>query len=68
MVAPGFVDTDILAGDSPQKRASREQEVPLKRNWNSKKILPELFHSWSETNLVTLRGQFHVNGGLYLPK
>ena len=31
IIAPGFVDTDILAGDSREKRHNREQEVPLKR-------------------------------------
>ena len=30
IVAPGFVDTDILAGDSAEKRAARIQEVPLR--------------------------------------
>ena len=28
ILAPGYVDTDILAGDSPEKRQQREQEVP----------------------------------------
>ena len=37
VVAPGFVDTDILAGDSPEKRASREQEVPSEKNRNSRR-------------------------------
>ena len=31
ILAPGYVDTDILAGDSPEKRQQREQEVPLQR-------------------------------------
>ena len=31
VLAPGYVDTDILAGDSKEKRAQRESEVPLKR-------------------------------------
>lgn len=31
ILAPGFVDTDILAKDTPEKRKERELQVPLKR-------------------------------------
>ena len=67
VVAPGFVDTDILAGDSPQKRASREQEVPLKRIGTPEDIAGVVSFLVGDKSSYITGAVIHVNGGLYLP-
>jgi len=67
VVAPGFVDTDILAGDSPQKRANREQEVPLKRIGTPEDIAGVVSFLVGDKSSYITGAVIHVNGGLYLP-
>ena len=67
VIAPGFVDTDILAGDSPEKRASREEEVPLKRIGTPEDIAGVVSFLVSEKSSYITGAVIHVNGGLYLP-
>ncbi|MGB1475164.1 MAG: SDR family NAD(P)-dependent oxidoreductase [Candidatus Poseidoniaceae archaeon] len=67
VVAPGFVDTDILAGDSPEKRASREQEVPLKRIGTPQDIAGVVSFLVGDKSSYITGAVIHVNGGLYLP-
>ena len=67
VLAPGFVDTDILAGDSSEKRAQREQEVPLKRVGRPEDMANTIsFLVGPDSNYIT-GAVLHVNGGLYLP-
>lgn len=67
IIAPGFVDTDILGGDSAEKRASREQEVPLKRIGKPEDIAATASFLASEDSAYITGAVIHVNGGLYLP-
>ena len=67
VVAPGFVDTDILAGDSKEKRASREQEVPLKRIGTPEDIASVVSFLVGDKSSYITGAVIHVNGGLYLP-
>ena len=67
VIAPGFVDTDILAGDSPEKRASREKEVPLKRIGTPEDIAGVVSFLAGEKSSYITGAVIHVNGGLYLP-
>ena len=67
VIAPGFVDTDILAGDSPEKRASREEEVPLKRIGTPEDIAGVVSFLVGENSSYITGAVIHVNGGLYLP-
>ena len=67
VVAPGFVDTDILAGDSPEKRTSREQEVPLKRIGTPEDIAGVVSFLVGDKSSYITGAVIHVNGGLYLP-
>ena len=67
VIAPGFVDTDILAGDSPEKRASREEEVPLKRIGTPEDIAGVVSFLIGEKSSYITGAVIHVNGGLYLP-
>ena len=65
--APGYVDTDILAGDSKEKRAQRESEVPLKRVGSPEDMANTIsFLIGTDSNYIT-GAVLHVNGGLYLP-
>ena len=67
VIAPGFVDTDILAGDSPEKRASREEEVPLKRIGTPEDIAGVVSFLVGDKSSYITGAVIHVNGGLYLP-
>ncbi len=67
IVAPGFVDTDILAGDSPEKRASRIEEVPLNRIGTPDDIAETVSYLVSDDANYVTGVVVHVNGGLYLP-
>ena len=67
VIAPGFVDTDILAGDSLEKRASREEEVPLKRIGTPEDIAGVVSFLVGEDSSYITGAVIHVNGGLYLP-
>ena len=67
VIAPGFVDTDILSGDSPQKRASREEEVPLKRIGTPEDIAGVVSFLAGDKSSYITGAVIHVNGGLYLP-
>ena len=67
VIAPGFVDTDILSGDSPEKRASREEEVPLKRIGTPEDIAGVVSFLVGEKSSYITGAVIHVNGGLYLP-
>ena len=67
VIAPGFVDTDILAGDSAEKRASREEEVPLKRLGTPDDIASTVSFLCGEESAYVTGAVIHVNGGLYLP-
>lgn len=67
VLAPGYVDTDILAGDSKEKRAQRESEVPLKRVGSPEDMANTIsFLVGTDSNYIT-GAVLHVNGGLYLP-
>lgn len=67
VVAPGFVDTDILAGDSLEKRSSRENEVPLKRIGTPDDIASTVSFLCGDESAYVTGAVIHVNGGLYLP-
>ena len=67
VIAPGFVDTDILAGDSKEKRHNREQEVPLKRIGTPEDIASTVSFLCGEDSSYITGAVIHVNGGLYLP-
>ena len=67
VLAPGYVDTDILAGDNKEKRAQRESEVPLKRVGSPEDMANTIsFLIGPDSNYIT-GAVLHVNGGLYLP-
>ncbi|DAC30843.1 MAG TPA: SDR family oxidoreductase [Candidatus Poseidoniales archaeon] len=67
VLAPGFVDTDILAGDTKEKRSQREQEVPLKRVGSPEDMAGTIAFLVGPDSAYITGAVIHVNGGLYLP-
>lgn len=65
-VAPGTIDTDIIAGYSEKMRQKRADEIPLKRIGKPEDIANAcLFLASDMSNYVT--GEtINVNGGLYI--
>ena len=67
VLAPGYVDTDILAGDSKEKREQRIEEVPLKRIGTSDEMASIVSFLLSDDAAYITGAVLHANGGLYLP-
>ena len=67
VIAPGFVDTAILAGDSTEKRRQREEEVPLRRIGTPEDIAGVVSFLVGADSSYVNGAVIHVNGGLYLP-
>ncbi len=67
VVAPGYVDTAILAGDTNEKRNQRELEVPLKRIGQPSDIAGVVAFLCGPDSAYITGAVIHVNGGLYLP-
>ncbi len=65
-VCPGYVDTDMIGGDSQERRVAREREVPLGRVGSPEDVAGVVsFLCGSDSAYVT--GQvLHVNGGLWM--
>lgn len=67
VLAPGFVDTAILAGDSSEKRQQREQQVPLQRVGTPEDMAGTISFLVGQDSKYITGAILHVNGGLYLP-
>jgi 3-oxoacyl-[acyl-carrier protein] reductase len=67
VLAPGYVDTAILAGDSKEKRTIRENEVPLKRVGTPEDMASTISFLIGQDSSYITGSIIHVNGGLYLP-
>jgi 3-oxoacyl-[acyl-carrier protein] reductase len=63
-IAPGSIDTDILAGDTPAQRAERGASIPLGRVGRPEEVAEAVaFLASSEASYLT-GTTLHVNGGL----
>ena len=67
ILAPGYVDTDILSGDTPEKRLQRENEVPLQRVGTPEDMAATVSFLVGPDSAYITGAILHVNGGLYLP-
>ena len=56
-----------LAGDSPEKRQQREQEVPLQRVGSPEDMAATVSFLVGPDSAYITGAILHVNGGLYLP-
>lgn len=64
-LVPGFVDTDLIAGDSKKKREVRNREVPLGRVGRPEEMAQAIEFLVSKRSGYITGQQLHVNGGKY---
>ncbi len=65
-VAPGTIDTDMIAGYSPEERRKREEEIPLKRIGRPEEIASAVSFLLSEKASYITGATLHVNGGFFI--
>jgi 3-oxoacyl-[acyl-carrier protein] reductase len=65
-IAPGPVETDIIASDTPEKRAERVQNIPLGRVGRPEEIAAAVAYFLSEGAAFTTGAVLDVNGGLFM--
>ena len=63
VVAPGSIDTAILAGDSPRVLARRARRIPLGRIGNADEVAEAIAFLVSERSSYISGATVHVNGG-----
>lgn len=66
VIAPGFIDTDLLAGDSEEKRNKRISRVPLNRIGSPEEIAAPAVFLLSNMSSYITGAYIDVNGGLYI--
>lgn len=66
VVAPGPIDTAILAGDSPERRRAREAEIPLRRIGTPEEIAGAIAFLAGPGSDYLTGTVIHANGGTYL--
>jgi len=65
-VAPGAIETQIIAGDTPEKRRERERITPLGRVGNTSEIAVTVAFLFSEKASYITGETINVNGGLIM--
>ncbi len=66
VVAPGAIDTQIIAGDTPEKRREREKITPLGRVGQPNEIAATVAFLFSEKAGYITGETLNVNGGLIM--
>ncbi len=67
VVAPGTIDTDLVAGDSPDKRRAREDDIPMRRLGSPDEVAGVISFLLGPDSGYMTGSVVHVNGGLYRP-
>ena len=65
-VAPGTIDTDIIANYTPEMRRERERQIPLGRIGKPEDIADVVSFLLSEDSRYITGATIDVNGGLYI--
>lgn len=63
VVAPGSIDTAILAGDTPELRAARGRAIPLGRVGSAEEVASAILFLASPSASYVTGTTLHVNGG-----
>ncbi len=63
LVAPGMIDTDILAGDTPEKRQKREATIPAGRVGQPEEIAHAVAYLVSDEAAYVNGSELRVDGG-----
>lgn len=66
VVAPGPIDTDILAGDSPAARRERESRIPLGRVGQPEEVAGTIAYLLSPSAAYVTGAVLHANGGAFI--
>ncbi len=65
-VAPGTIETDMIAGYTPERRKKREEEIPLKRIGKPEEVAKVVSFLLSKESSYITGATIDVNGGLYI--
>ena len=65
-VVPGYIDTDLIAGDTMAKREARNHQVPLGRVGGPDEVARTIAFLLMERSSYITGQMIHVNGGLNL--
>jgi 3-oxoacyl-[acyl-carrier protein] reductase len=65
VVAPGPIDTAILAEDTPEQRAEREARLPLRRIGRPEEVAESIAYLLAPSGGFITGATVHVNGGTY---
>jgi len=66
VVAPGAIETDIIANDTPEKRKDREKITPLGRVGQPEEIADAIVFLLSEKAGYITGATLNVNGGMWM--
>jgi len=67
VVAPGTINTDLVANDTPEKRSAREETIPMGRLGTPDEVANVISFLLSDDSSYITGAILHVNGGLYRP-
>ncbi len=65
-VAPGAIETAILAGDTPEIRARRNASIPLGRVGQPEEVAAAIAFLCSDAAAYITGETIHVNGGFLM--
>jgi len=65
-IAPGTIDTDMIANYNEEQRKRREEEIPLKRIGTPEEVAKVVAFLLSEDSSYITGATIDVNGGFYI--